>query len=67
MYLYSKPPELLNQFIENSSNKNDIIPDLFMNTGTSSVDCLTTNKKFIEIEIDSQYYDIVQNWITNVK
>jgi site-specific DNA-methyltransferase (adenine-specific) len=53
-----KPIKLMEHFILNSSNKNDIIFDPFMGSGTTGLACINTNRKFIGIELDEKYYDI---------
>lgn len=53
-----KPIKLMEHFILNSSNKNDIIFDPFMGSGSTGVACVNTNRKFIGIELDDKYYDI---------
>ena len=43
--------------IENYTNKGDIILDPFMGSGTTGIACHLTNRNFIGIEIDKEYYD----------
>lgn len=51
-----KPLELLNGFIELSSNEGDIVCDPFMGSGSTGVSCKKLNRKFIGIEMDGTYY-----------
>ena len=53
-----KPISLINEFIQLSSEVNDIILDPFMGSGSTGVACINTNRKFIGIEMDEKYYDI---------
>ncbi|MFW6377108.1 MAG: DNA-methyltransferase [bacterium] len=47
-----KPIELIKQCIEKSSNKNDIIFDGFMGSGTTAIASLLLSRKFIGFELD---------------
>ena len=62
-----KPVDLLKYYIENSSNKNDLVLDPFMGSGSTGVACKQLHRKFIGIEIDKKYYDIAENRMNNVK
>lgn len=53
-----KPVELMRILIENSSKTNDIILDPFMGIGSTGVACVSSNRQFIGVEIDKEYYDI---------
>lgn len=55
-----KPVELISQFIELSSKEEDIILDPFMGSGTTGVACINTNRNFIGIELDDNYYNIAR-------
>lgn len=56
-----KPVELNKILIENSSNENDKVLDLFMGTGSTGVACKELNRNFIGIEIDEKYFNIAKN------
>jgi len=58
-----KPVELLMQCIEKHSDKNDVIFDGFMGSGTTGVACGNLNRKFIGIELDENYFEIAKNRI----
>ena len=50
--------------IENSSNENDIVLDPFMGVGGGvGVACKSSNRKFIGIEIDENYFKIADDRI----
>lgn len=58
-----KPLELIEKYIMLSSNKNDIILDMFMGSGTTGVACVNTNRNFIGIELDENYFNIAKDRI----
>jgi len=60
-----KPVDLLNQFILDYTNENDLILDPFMGSGTTGVACKNLNRKFIGIELDEGYYNIAKERIDN--
>lgn len=62
-----KPVDLLEIFINQSSNDNDVIFDGFMGSGSTGVASLNTNRKFIGIELDKNYFDIAENRLRDVK
>lgn len=62
-----KPVELINIFVKNSSNENDLVLDPFMGSGTTGVACINSNRKFIGIELDENYFNIAQERINNAK
>lgn len=53
-----KPVELLQFYIENSSQQGDIVCDPFMGTGATGVACSNANRRFVGMEIDVEYYKI---------
>ena len=53
-----KPVDLLELFIKQSTNNNEIILDGFMGSGSTGVACINTNRKFIGIELDENYFNI---------
>ena len=62
-----KPVSLLQIFIEQSSNENEIILDPFMGSGSTGVAALNTNRKFIGIELDEKYFNIAKDRLENIK
>ena len=52
-----KPVELIERFIELSSNENDIVLDPFMGSGTTAIACINTNRNYIGFELDEEYYN----------
>ena len=62
-----KPVALLEDLIKTFSNEGDTVVDLTMGSGSTGVACLNTNRRFIGIELDEDYYDIATNRIKNHK
>ena len=58
-----KPIALLNHFIKILSNENDVVLDPFMGSGSTGVSCKKLNRKFIGIELNSDYFEIAKNRI----
>lgn len=62
-----KPTELMEILVENSSNENDLVLDLFMGVGSTGIACRNLNRNFIGIEIDERYFKIAQDRIEKEK
>lgn len=60
-----KPIDLMKILIENSSNKHDVVLDPFMGVGSTGIACVNTNRKFIGIELDENYFNIAKERIEN--
>nr|WP_278278069.1 site-specific DNA-methyltransferase [Anaerofustis stercorihominis] len=58
-----KPLSLIEQCILKHSDKNEIVLDPFMGSGTTGVACVNTNRRFIGMELDKQYFDIAKERI----
>ena len=58
-----KPVELMQVLVENSTNENDLVMDLFMGVGGVGVACKRTKRHFIGIEIDEKYFRIAEQRI----
>ena len=58
-----KPVELMQVFIKNSSNRDDVVLDLFMGSGSTGVACVNTGRHFIGMEKDAKYFSIAKNRI----
>ena len=61
-----KPVDLLEFLIKTYTNENDIVLDNCMGSGSTGVACMNTNRKFIGIELDQQYFEIAQNRIQDI-
>lgn len=62
-----KPVDLLELFIKNSSDENEIVFDGFMGSGSCGVACINTNRNFIGIELDKGYFDIAEKRINEAQ
>ena len=62
-----KPIGLMEYLIKTYTNKNDVVLDFAMGSGSTGVACINTNRKFIGIELNKKYYDIAKKRIHNVK
>jgi site-specific DNA-methyltransferase (adenine-specific) len=60
-----KPVDLCEYLIGKSSNEGDTVLDPFAGSGTTGVACLNTGRKFILIEKDASYCEIIKNRIEN--
>ena len=58
-----KPVDLMTFYVENSSNIGDTVLDMFMGSGSTGVACVNTNRNFIGIELDDNYFDIAEKRI----
>lgn len=56
-----KPIELMEWIIKSYTNENDLVLDFTMGSGSTGVACINTNRKFIGIELDKNYFDIAKN------
>ena len=61
-----KPLTLISELLLKHSNKNDVILDMFMGSGTTGVACKNLNRKFCGIEIDETYFNIAKERIENI-
>ena len=53
-----KPVELMEYLIKTYTNENETVLDFTMGSGTTGVACLNTNRKFIGIENNKEYFEI---------
>lgn len=62
-----KPESIVRHLIVNSSLEGDTVLDPFMGSGTTGATCINTNRNFIGIELDEQYFNIAQDRIHKAK
>jgi site-specific DNA-methyltransferase (adenine-specific) len=62
-----KPVELLEYLIKTYTNENELVLDNCMGSGSTGVSCINTNRNFIGIELDENYFNIAQNRINAAK
>ena len=53
-----KPVDLLEYLVKTYTNEGDVVLDNCMGSGSTGVACINTNRKFIGMELDKQYFDI---------
>ena len=62
-----KPLQLISDLINKHSNPGDLVLDTFAGTGTTAHACLNLNRKYIMIEKDENYFNIMTDRINKVK
>lgn len=60
-----KPVALLEDLIKTYSNEGDTVLDFTMGSGSTGVACVNTNRKFIGIELDPDYFAIAEQRIND--
>lgn len=58
-----KPVALLEYLIKTYTDKNELVLDNTMGSGSTGVACINTNRKFIGIEMDENYFNIASERI----
>lgn len=67
VHISQKPLEFVEKLIMNSSKKGQLILDPFMGSGTTGVACVNTNRNFIGIEMDENYFNIATKRIKEME
>ena len=60
-----KPVALLEYLIKTYTNEGDVVLDNCMGSGSTGIACLNTNRNFIGIELDENYFNIAKDRIEN--
>ena len=60
-----KPVALLEYLVKTYTNEGDTVFDNCMGSGSTGVACVNTNRNFIGIEIEQEYYEIAKNRIAD--
>ena len=60
-----KPVFLMQYLVNTYSNENDLILDFTCGSGSCGVACMNTNRRFIGIELDINYFNIAKERIEN--
>ena len=55
----AKPIPLMETLIKTYTNENDLVLDNTAGSGTTAIACLNTNRQFIVMEKEQEYYDII--------
>ena len=58
-----KPVPLMEYLIKTYTNENEIVLDFTMGSGTTGIACCNTNRNFIGIELDKEYFNIAKKRI----
>lgn len=61
-----KPVALLEYLIKTFTNEGEIVLDSCMGSGSTGVACKNTNREFVGIELNKEYFDIAKNRIENI-
>ena len=62
-----KPVKLLEELIKTYSDEGDTILDNCMGSGSTGIACINTNRNFIGIELNEEYFNISKNRIETYK
>lgn len=62
-----KPLKLFEYLIESSTHEGEIILDPCIGSGTTAEACINLGRKYIGFEVNSEYYNIANERINNVK
>lgn len=63
MHTTQKPVPLLEYLIRTYTNEGEIVLDNCMGSGSTGVACVNTNRNFIGMELDQQYFEIAKKRI----
>jgi site-specific DNA-methyltransferase (adenine-specific) len=62
-----KPVALCEYFIKTYTNEGETVLDFTMGSGSTGVACVNTNRNFIGIELDENYFNIAKNRIEEAR
>lgn len=62
-----KPVELMKILIENSTKKGDVVLDPFVGVGATALACIESERNYIGIELDENYYNIANERVIQCK
>ena len=62
-----KPVDLLEYLIKTYTNEGETVLDFTMGSGSTGVACVNTNREFIGIELDENYFNIAKKRIEEAK
>lgn len=66
-HITPKPVDMLENILRHSSNEGDTVLDCFMGSGSTGVACMNTNRNFIGIELDTDYFKIAEKRIAEAQ
>lgn len=61
-----KPITIISRLIEIATDKNNLVLDCFLGSGTTAVACKLLNRNYIGVEINTEYCKIAQARIDNI-
>ncbi len=62
-----KPLDLLEYLIETYTKENEVVLDNCMGSGSVGIACVKTNRRFIGMELDHEFFEIAKERIKNAK
>ena len=62
-----KPIKLMEYLVQTYSHKNQTVLDFCMGSGSTGVACINTERKFIGIEKEREYYEIAKDRLQKTK
>jgi len=62
-----KPVDMMEFMIKKFSDEGELILDPFMGSGSTGVACINTNRNFIGMELDENYFEIAKKRIEEAK
>ena len=67
MHPTQKPVALIEYLIKTYTKENETVLDFTMGSGTTGVACINTNRKFIGIELNKEYFDLASKRLEQLK
>jgi site-specific DNA-methyltransferase (adenine-specific) len=61
-----KPVELMEFLIKSYCPENGVVLDNCMGSGSTGIACVNTNRKFIGMELDEEYFKIAEERISSI-
>ena len=65
-FKYGMSPLVCRMMIENHTNKNDVVYDPFMGSGTTAISALEVGRNYLGSEINEEYKQIAENRIKGI-
>ena len=62
-----KPLALLDRLILSSTDEEDLVLDAFNGSGTTGVSCIQNGRKYIGIELESEYIKLTEKRLEEIK
>ena len=65
MHPTQKPVALFEYLIKTYTDKNELVLDNCIGSGTTAIACMNTNRNYIGFELDENYFNIANERIKN--